>query len=668
MKIDKNNLANISNNDIYELYQDSFDELYNVYRFMNLDKGFYYKMVLDEINRSKKEYNGITSYDQYIKNRVNALLNREIKKSINDSKTQLNFLNNYINYRFNNISDYREAYEGFSTLNRFVKDHGFIINPDLMTLLIKTNSILKSMVNKVFTRYNKSIVSGITEQVFNNETLILAIEIFCDLENVEINDETLNDLVDDESSLPDDLSCYLSSISGISLLTREEEQALGIEIANNNKEARNKLVEHNLKLVVKIAKLYKHVGELNSFSLMDLIQEGNIGLIKAVDKYDYKKGTKFSTYAIWWIKQTITRALSEKARVIRISVGVSEKLQKLRKEYRILEQKLGRMPTVKEISKVTGYSLKEAEKLTALLDDTLSLDEPVNNSDTDEPSELIDFIADTELNVEDGYTKKEIVIEIHKLIDSLDLTENEKYVLYARFGFINNKVMTLNEIGNNLGLTRERIRQIESKVLKKIHHYPKIKELAVYLDKPDEGLRKIEELKKIEKTKPKQTYKSINKDIEYINNNPRNVAVNTIYDYFANYSDLKIDNKELIDFILNQDVVANTYSGQFALPQACKGCNTKITVSDCDVLMDLLKDENITSQFSGLKTFELMALLLNYGYVNQKGFSVASISSFLGLKYQYTTNFLRSAYIRYQNILSNIKNKSRKLIKDEDNN
>lgn len=287
------------------------------------------------------------------------------------------------------------------------------------------------------------------------------------------------DLEFDESTLPKNLSIndpvrmYLKEIGQISLLSLEEELELSKRIDEGDEDAKRKLAESNLRLVVSIAKRY--VGR--NLSFLDLIQEGNIGLMKAVDKFDSSKGYKFSTYATWWIRQAITRAIADQAKTIRVPVHMVETINKLKRVQRQLTLELNREPTEKELSdklKIPEDKVREIIKISL---DPLSLETPIGE---EEDSHLGDFVQDKNSLSPEEYAINEVLKdEIAEVL--LTLTEREEQVLKLRFGLVDGTCRTLEEVGVIFGVTRERIRQIEAKALRKLRHPSRSKKLKDYL-------------------------------------------------------------------------------------------------------------------------------------------------------------------------------------------
>ena len=275
-------------------------------------------------------------------------------------------------------------------------------------------------------------------------------------------------------AVDDHVRMYLKEIGKVPLLTAEEEIELAKRMEAGDEEAKKKLCESNLRLVVSIAKKYVGRGML----FLDLIQEGNLGLIKAVDKFDWRKGFKFSTYATWWIRQAITRSIADQARTIRIPVHMVETINKLMRIQRQLIQELGRDPTPAEIAEVMEVSEDKVREILKIAQEPVSLETPIGE---EEDSHLGDFIPDEEVPAPAEATAFSMLKE--QLVEVLDtLTEREQKVLKLRFGLEDGRARTLEEVGKQFDVTRERIRQIEAKALRKLRHPSRSKKLKDYLE------------------------------------------------------------------------------------------------------------------------------------------------------------------------------------------
>ena len=310
----------------------------------------------------------------------------------------------------------------------------------------------------------------------NDEELILDDD--ADIEKMDDEEEIELDKIDlsvpEGVSIEDPVRMYLKEIGKVSLLTADEEIELAKRMEQGDEEAKKRLAEANLRLVVSIAKRYVGRGML----FLDLIQEGNLGLIKAVEKFDYRKGYKFSTYATWWIRQAITRAIADQARTIRIPVHMVETINKLIRVSRQLLQELGREPTPEEIAEEMKMPVDRVREILKISQEPVSLETPIGE---EEDSHLGDFIQDYNVPVPADAAAFTLLKE--QLIEVLGtLTEREQKVLRLRFGLDDGRARTLEEVGKEFNVTRERIRQIEAKALRKLRHPSRSRKLKDYLD------------------------------------------------------------------------------------------------------------------------------------------------------------------------------------------
>ena len=292
-----------------------------------------------------------------------------------------------------------------------------------------------------------------------------------DIDLLPLEEEDLVDPVDlaAEYNLDDPVRMYLKEIGQVKLLSAEEEVELAKKVAEGDQNAKNKLTEANLRLVVSIAKKYSGRG----LHILDLIQEGNTGLIRAVDKFDWTKGNKFSTYATWWIRQAITRAIADQARTIRVPVHMVEVINKATRCNRKLVQELGREPTVEEIAAELGLPVEKIIEANRTAADTLSLDTPVGD---EEDTSIGSFVEDERTPGPADATSNALLAEaLKEILDTL--TEREADVLRMRFGMYDGRTHTLEEVGQIFGVTRERIRQIENKAIRKLRHPSRAKKI-----------------------------------------------------------------------------------------------------------------------------------------------------------------------------------------------
>ena len=361
------------------------------------------------------------------------------------------------------------------------------IMSELVELGKKKENVLElSEIEKVFADQGMELDDDKTEKVFEyleNKGIVAMVpesdtedDIILDVED-EPTEEELENIemaVPDGVSIEDPVRMYLKEIGKVPLLTAEEEKELAMKMEAGDMEAKKRLAEANLRLVVSIAKRYAGRGML----FLDLIQEGNLGLIKAVEKFDYRKGYKFSTYATWWIRQAITRAIADQARTIRIPVHMVETINKLIRVQRQLLQELGREPYPEEIAEKMGLPVERVREIQKISQEPVSLETPIGE---EEDSHLGDFIQDDNVPVPAEAAAFTLLKE--QLVEVLGtLTEREQKVLCLRFGLEDGRARTLEEVGKEFDVTRERIRQIEAKALRKLRHPSRSRKLKDYLD------------------------------------------------------------------------------------------------------------------------------------------------------------------------------------------
>ena len=381
----------------------------------------------------------------------------KVKKEENKKETETKKDNKNDGKKESEISD-----EKVQKIIEKAKENGKITYGELATELDDTNP---EEIDKVFDAFEDLGVD------LNDDLEEPDIE---DLENVEeIKLEDMDVTNIEGVSVDDPVRMYLREIGKIPLLTFEEEADLAQKIVNGDEEAKKKLAESNLRLVVSIAKKYVGRGML----FLDLIQEGNMGLIKAVEKFDYNKGFKFSTYATWWIRQAITRAIADQARTIRIPVHMVETINKLIRTSRQLLQQNGREPTPEEIAKEMEISVDKVMEIQKIAQDPVSLETPIGE---EEDSHLGDFIQDEDSPApQDSAAHTLLREQLEEVMDTL--TPREAMVLKLRFGLEDGKARTLEEVGKQFDVTRERIRQIEAKALRKLRHPSRSKKLRDYM-------------------------------------------------------------------------------------------------------------------------------------------------------------------------------------------
>ncbi len=336
-------------------------------------------------------------------------------------------------------------------------------------LATKLDKINPEQIDKVFDQFEEMGVDILKDDFEEEEPDLEDLE---EVEEIKVDDTNLSVL--DGVNVDDPVRMYLREIGKIPLLNYDEELALAQKVLEGDEEAKKKLSESNLRLVVSIAKKYVGRGML----FLDLIQEGNMGLIKAVEKFDYTKGYKFSTYATWWIRQAITRAIADQARTIRIPVHMVETINKLIRTSRLLLQRLGREPSPEEIAEELEMPVERVMEIQKIAQDPVSLETPIGEEDD---SHLGDFIQDDESPApQDAAAYTMLKEQLEEVMNTL--TPREAKVLKLRFGLEDGKARTLEEVGKEFEVTRERIRQIEAKALRKLRHPSRSKKLKDYMN------------------------------------------------------------------------------------------------------------------------------------------------------------------------------------------
>ena len=370
----------------------------------------------------------------------------------------------------NTTKNLEEAQAALQNLIVQGKKDGMIRAADLNALLEKMD-LTPEKIEEIYDRFeamNIQVVTAELELDLGDDVDMLGGD---DIDLSGLDEEDLVDPVDlaAEYSLDDPVRMYLKEIGQVKLLSAEEEVELAKKVAEGDQYAKNKLTEANLRLVVSIAKKYSGRG----LHILDLIQEGNTGLIRAVDKFDWTKGNKFSTYATWWIRQAITRAIADQARTIRVPVHMVEVINKATRCNRKLVQELGREPTVEEIAKELNLPVEKIIEANRTAADTLSLDTPVGD---EEDTSIGSFVEDERTPGPADATSNALLAEaLKEILDTL--TEREADVLKMRFGMYDGRTHTLEEVGQIFGVTRERIRQIENKAIRKLRHPSRAKKI-----------------------------------------------------------------------------------------------------------------------------------------------------------------------------------------------
>lgn len=544
MDVSIKNIKTYDNAKIYRILLPFIKDKYEEYSYANIDESVFKNIVFKSIENSKNFSTGSNMNDFYIsfEGQLINSCNEYIKESFKKTKNFTLITSNFILKNIKVTNSYQDSLKELRKLSNYFNELGFFPTPDLYIDLLKNNNIIMNIIKIIVETNLDNIKKWGADTLFNDDILVALIETYCMINNIEtcfFDEENIYEnfefVFNDCKYSENTLKTYLKQID-LPILSASEEKNIGYRILNGDKKAKDILIKRNLKLVVSIAKKYYS----SNLTLMDLIQEGNIGLMKAVEKFDVTKGCKFSSYATWWIKQSINYALMDKDRSIRIPVYVYKKLLEYKRTELILMNKLNKEPTIEQIAKELKISVKEAIKISELQDDVTSANILVGeNKDT----ELIEFLESPDELTENVIVDESLQKEVRALLKKCNLKDREIEVLMLRYGIDKKDEKNLREIGEMFGLTCECIRQTEAKAITKIRRSKHIRNLAIYMNNPKQAIERIENYR--------MYYAASNNSVcnpSKISNRNKNKVGNellSIYAYLCDYS------KEEIDMVLN---------------------------------------------------------------------------------------------------------------------
>ena len=515
---------------IHDELQSNLSKTYS-YFYGVVDKDTYETMVMNIIeeikndDKDKKEKRVFTT--------INKQLADELEIVLSNTDKAYNYISNIISeYSFKDMMTFLNKIEALFQKN------GVLVGYETIVRLFEKNKDVSDFISDFVSTNYKLVVEDRVDDIYPNMFLCQLVDIYCEAKNIEVkrpeSDNSITNYKELEN-LDDNVSLLLQEIGDIPLLTREQERELGYRILEGDAEAKKEFASHNLKLVVSIARYYTRRG----MELGDLIQEGNVGLLKAIDKFDITKGYKFSTYATWWIKQSITRALADKTRAIRLPVYLHAKVSNFKGLQAQFEKENFREPTFGEMSILMKEPIERImyyEKLSRM--DPTSLNTKVGQ---EEDTELGDFIQAEGESPEDVSINESLKEDVRKLIKIVHLTDRERVVIEERYGLKDDIPKTLQQIGDKFGVTRERIRQIEAKALRKLANPKYSSSVSSYIYGTDNvRLAKMRQYSKIKNdatdTMPTDMYVRYTK-FEYIRNNLTEIfnkpGVDRILDVFS---------------------------------------------------------------------------------------------------------------------------------------
>lgn len=632
-------------------------------------------------------------------------MKKEETKNVNkDFDKSFVVINNLIDKEFKECKSYNDSIENLKTIEKIFKKLNYIPNPDITMKLIDENLLLSETIKIIVNNDLDIITNGETNKIFDNDTIILIIESYCMMNNIKIqeseedNEEFEENIINYEGETIDIVKLYFNEISRRKLLTLDEEIRLTRRIKDGDEEARKIFIESNLRLVVSVAR--KHLNQ--GLSFLDLIQEGNIGLMKAVDKFDSSKGYRFSTYATWWIRQGITRAISNKSRNVRIPVYLHRRINKFNKVAKELEMKYGREAKIEEIANELKISVKYAQEIYQYKNDSISINLLVGD---DKDNELGNIISSKNIGPDEQAMTDLMKFQVKQLLEKCNLKPVEKKVILLRFGF-NNTPMTLGEIGNIYNISRQRVNQIEASALMKLRKYKNITDFAGYMENPKEAINNIEIYRKEYRNSGRIT-KSFLKDVRREKEDDN--MVKTIYEYFKNYSKEEVDkvlstlSEESLELIrirygddltvpvnnkLTEEQRKKFYGSVMAqikrllenpdikrrkvqkneieekkiestsnaknvqtknnLVETNEEHTSKITKDDYINMIKLFKTSNFKQMMSNLGSKESIIISLRMGYIDGKYFSVDAIAEFLDIERDEVSKIIKEVLLNYK--------------------
>lgn len=536
MKIDMNNIAKLDINDIYNMFSSSFNKIYKKYSFINIDRNEFKSMVRETINETKNNYDGEIEYEKYLIKALNRKILGLIRLDMKDQTKLFDIINNYINQEFSKDIDYNSAINSFDKLENFLELCECSLTLDIIERLVKENSLINKLLITIYEVDREDIFNDSYEGTYN-DLVVYFIQMFCKVHNIKIKENEIkySDMGAFASRSSTDI--YLREIQNYKLLTREEELDMIKRYKSGEIEVRDEFLSRNLKLVVSIAKKYLGRG----VALIDLIQEGNMGLMKALDEFDLSRECRFSTYATNWIKSYITRYIAGKSRNISLPNHFFYELGIFRKVYTNLEKQLDRKPTISELADKTGKNKDVVLRYFDYLNDTKSLSDKVGDEDD---TEFSYFIPSSDESLETVAIKKDLSSGLTELLNKCHLKPRELEVLMLRYGLNGDDPLTLEEIGRKYNLTRERVRQMESSALMRIRRSPYVKLFAEYTSNPAKSMENIKKMREAYIDNPRSFKKDIISEEE---RKPAPRAKN-IYTIFSNSG----YTKEELDIAINE--------------------------------------------------------------------------------------------------------------------
>ena len=461
----------------------SIVKLHDSFSYINISQEEFDDIVLSSIEDSTKEYNGTVEYNKFLLGIIKDRLNDKVNALVNNTESSYDVINNYIKNTCGNIKTAKKALQEFNRISSFFDLYDYSPDEEVISKLIDDNDVFSKMISLIVRGYRQEILSGNTESLTDNPSLLSRVCEYVGTDNVDYTENKPTRNLSNSSLLD-------RAIKEYPVLNADDEYKITKRIAEGDSEARDTFILSNIRLVKSIAATI----HTNFFSFDDLVQEGFLGLMAAINKFDYTRGYKFSTYASWWIRQSITRAVADKDTTVRLPVHKIDELNRFNRVRSNLIQVLGREPTDVDIANEMKIPLEKVWEMIELPSPTVSLDAPVS-TDEDSETTLSNFVSDNNKSPSETFMDNSFSEEFDKFIHSIDLKDREIDITRSYFDFDRKGPKTLEMIGKEYNLTRERIRQILIKVEKRIVKSPKFEALLEYSEFADVYKEKLVQLR-----------------------------------------------------------------------------------------------------------------------------------------------------------------------------
>ncbi|MCH5166646.1 MAG: RNA polymerase sigma factor RpoD/SigA [Erysipelotrichales bacterium] len=481
----------LPNEKLYNLIVAYLEKLYGEYNYTQMDMNEFSNIAMSSIENALEKYTPKNEKElaKCIKKSSTLAIDNHIRKKMKDETVCLSFVTSYLHDKISLVNTYDEALIEFNNIVKFIRR--YVVVSEILFDLIKTDEKLDKILSFIINHDKEKIVEGKSKNIFKDDVSISLIEAYCINNNIQIKETITEDELTDyikrveESFFEDNIKIYFQDVGRTKILSRFEEESIAYAALEGDKEALKVLAESHLRYVIKIAKGYRGQGLL----FLDLIQEGNIGLIKATKKFDVRRGYRFKTYAEWLIREEIRIAIANNSRNIRIPYATFYQIEKYKRTKRGLISEIGREPTLEEIAKFMGISKRKAKNLEKLVNDTYSLNEPVDDS---EENEISMFIPSEDIGPDEMTINNSLAVQVRELFKKVELTDIEALVLILRCGLDGDRPLLFREIGKIIDRTENRAQQIYEQALAKFRLFEDIKKYVDYTDNPERSVKYID--------------------------------------------------------------------------------------------------------------------------------------------------------------------------------